>query len=142
MNNSDLKNKFERGIISVDEYEEIIAKKSENNLNIHEKLENKLLQEYTNFINELMSKSKEDILNSAYEVTCKQEIKDTLCNIDLDDLEIKALLEEENILTEFYHDWLDCDVPLGNSMEYCIQDSIDVSLRCYNKNKNRKQIER
>lgn len=142
MNNSDLKNKFERGIINVEEYEKAIENNSENNLNMCEILENKLLQEYTNFINELMNKSKEEILNSAYEITCKQEIKDILCNSDLDDLEIKALLEEENILTEFYHDWLDCDVPLSNSMEYCVQDSIDVSLRCYNKNKNRKQIER
>ncbi len=111
-------------------------------MNNNENLENKLLEEYTSFIDELMNKSKEEILNSAYEIICKQEIKDTLCSSNLDELEIKALLEEDNILTEFYHDWLDCDIPLGNSMEYCIQDSIDVSLRCYNKNKNRNKVER
>lgn len=111
-----------------------------NSENIYERLENKILSEYSDFVNDMMSKSKEEILNSAYEITCKQEIKDMLLASDLDDLEIKALLEEDNILTEFYHDWLDCDVPLGDSMEYCIQDSIDISLRCFNRNK--KGIER
>ena len=64
-----------------------------------------------------------------------EEIKDTLINMDLHDAEKEMLFYQDDILNEFYHDWLDCDVPLGESMQYCIEESI-ATLTKYMGKKN------
>ena len=42
----------------------------------------------------------------------------------------------DDILHEFYHDWLDCDVPLGDSMQYCVAESIATLTKYMGKKKN------
>lgn len=139
MNNDELLKNYKRGLIDSNEYEKMKEEKSNKKLSLHERLERKLLGEYAHFISELSKKSHTEILDSAYEITCKQEIQDMLCYSDLHDKEIEALLQEDDILTEFYHDWLDDDSALGDSMEYCIKDSIDVVMKCYNKRNKDKE---
>ena len=36
--------------------------------------------------------------------------------MDLHDKEIEIMLGHKDLLTEFYHDWLDCDTPLGEAL--------------------------
>ncbi len=106
----------------------------EENEILQGELVEKLEKEYEKYKKNLLLKSKEEILENSYETTVKEEIVDILSYSNLDNREIKALLEDNDILTEFYQDWLDCDTPLYASMEYCVQDSVDIVLRCYNKN--------
>ena len=110
----------------------------EENELLQGELAEKLEKEYERYKENLLTKTKEEILERNYETTVKQEIVDILSYSDLDDCEIKVLLEEDDILTEFYQDWLDCDTPLYASMEYCVQDSVDIVLRCYNKTQKAK----
>ena len=79
---------------------------------------------------------KSKIIEKAYEITSKEEIKDILINMDLHDAEKEMLFFQDDILNEFYHDWLDCDIPLGDSMQYCVEESIATLTKYMGKKKN------
>ena len=49
------------------------------------------------------------------------------------------LFLQDDILNEFYHDWLDCDVPLGDSMQYCIEESVATLTKYMGKKYNQKE---
>ena len=98
-------------------------------------LETKLEREFKQFKKGLKKLSKNKIIDKAYELITKEEIKDALINMDLHDAEKEILFYQDDVLNEFYHDWLDCDVPLGDSMQYCIEESI-ATLTKYMGKKN------
>ena len=89
-------------------------------------LEGVLEKEFEEFKRETLKKSKEEIFESAYEITSKEEIKDNLKHMNLHRAEKEMLILQDDILNEFYHDWLDDDTPLGESMKPCIEESIGV----------------
>ena len=120
---------YKRGIIDAKEYENIKV------IDLDLALETKLEREFNHFKKGLKKLPKNKIINKAYEITAKEEIKDTLINMELHDAEKEMLFYQDNILNEFYHDWLDCDVPLGESMQYCIEESI-ATLTKYMGKKN------
>ncbi len=91
------------------------------------------------FKKEMLKKSKEEIFESAYEITSKEEIKDTLKYMNLHRAEKEMLILQDDILTEFYHDWLDDDTPLGDSMRPCIEESIAVLTKYIGKRFNLKR---
>ena len=43
---------------------------------------------------------------------------------------------QEDLLNEFYHDWLDCDTPLGDSLKECLEESVATLTRYMGKKKN------
>ena len=46
----------------------------------------------------------------------------------------KAIMIDQNdLLTEFYHDWLNTDVPLGESLRDTLEDSVAMLTRYYGK---------
>lgn len=102
-------------------------------------LERVLENEYEEFKKEMLKKSKEEIFESAYEITSKEEIKDTLKYMNLHRAEKEMLILQDDILTEFYHDWLDDDTPLGDSMKPCIEESIAVLTKFIGKRFNLKR---
>ena len=53
--------------------------------------------------------------------------------------EKEMLILQDDILTEFYHDWLDDDTPLGDSMKPCIEESIAVLTKFIGKRFNLKR---
>lgn len=120
---------YKRGIIDAKEYENIKV------IDLDLALETKLEREFNHFKRGLKKLPKNKIINKAYEITAKEEIKDTLINMELHDAEKEMLFYQDDILNEFYHDWLDCDVPLGESMQYCIEESI-ATLTKYMGKKN------
>ena len=120
---------YKRGIIDAKEYENIKV------IDLDLALETKLEREFNHFKRGLKKLPKNKIINKAYEITAKEEIKDTLINMELHDAEKEMLFYQDDILNEFYHDWLDCDVPLGDSMQYCIEESI-ATLTKYMGKKN------
>lgn len=102
--------------------------KEMKNLN---KLDEKLEKEFSTFRKNTKKKSKEEIIDSAYELTVKEELKDTLKGMDLFPLEVTTLLKQKDTLDEFYHDWLNVDTPLGEILEDSISESISMLTRYY-----------
>ncbi len=62
-------------------------------------LDEKLDNEFTSFCENAKTKSHQEILNSAYEITVKEEIKDSLKNMDLYPLEVKTKRYFKRILS-------------------------------------------
>ena len=117
-------------------------KKDENetkDFSIDSTLERVLENEFEEFKEETLKKSKEEIFESAYEITSKEEIKDNLKYMNLHRAEKEMLILQDDILNEFYHDWLDDDTPLGDSMKPCIEEAIAVLTKFIGKRFNLKR---
>ena len=117
MNNLDML--YKKGLIDTKEYHERLKI-----VDLDLALETKLKREFKAFKKDLKKLPKNKIIDKAYELISKEEIKDTLLNMDLHDAEKEMLFYQDDVLNEFYHNWLDCDVPLGDSMQYCIEESV------------------
>ena len=98
-------------------------------VDLDDALETMLERELKHFKKGLKKLSKGKIIDKAYELVCKETIKEELEYMELDDVEKELMLIRGNILNEFYHDWLDCDVPLGESMQNSISESIGMITR-------------
>lgn len=62
-------------------------------------LDEKIDNEFTSFCENAKTKSPQEILDSAYEITVKEEIKDSLKNMDLYPLEVKTKRYFKRILS-------------------------------------------
>ncbi len=125
--------KFKNGDLSAEKYKDIIEH-SIKTLKNQNSLEEKLEKEFKDFYNKTKTKSSDEIMQYAYEITVKEEIKNNLKDMDLYPLEVKALLKQNDILNEFYHDWLNVDTPLGEILENSIEESIAMVTRYYKSN--------
>ena len=165
MSRKSLSELYKRGLISKDEFERAesinnvyrnypikefkIEKKGKRDKNQKETIEfdvdntfeQVLENEFEEFKQEMLKKTKEEIFESAYEITSKEEIKDNLKYMNLHRAEKEMLILQDDILTEFYHDWLDDDTPLGDSMKPCIEESIAVLTKYIGKRFNLKRKE-
>lgn len=110
--------------------------KTEEEINLDLILTNKLEDEFKEFKKGLKKLPKNKIIEKAYELTSKEEIKDTLINMELYDAEKEMLFLQDDVLNEFYHDWLDCDIPLGDSMKECIEESVATLSKYFGKHAN------
>lgn len=122
--------KLKNGDLSAEKYKGIIEH-SIKTLKNQNSLEEKLEKEFKDFYNKTKTKSPDEIMQSSYEITVKEEIKNNLKDMNLYPLEVKALLKQNDILNEFYHDWLDVDTPLGEILENSIEESIAMVTRYY-----------
>lgn len=95
-----------------------------------------LEDEFQDFKEDIMKKSKKEIFDTSYEITAKEEIKDTIKNMNLHRAEKEMLILQENILDEIYQDWLKDDTPLGLSMQDSIEQSIDILTKHIRKKYN------
>ena len=100
------------------------------------KLKEKVEREFKDFKNELKNKSKDEIIKSAYEIVSKEEIKNTLEYIDLHQKEKQALLKDNDLLNEFYHDWLDAEGQFGDVMVDSMVETVGFITRHQMKNQN------
>lgn len=119
---------------TIDKRYNSIIKLHINQLKEKNSLDEKLDNEFTSFCENAKTKSPQEILNSAYEITVKEEIKDSLKSMELYPLEVSALLKQKDILSEFYHDWLNVDTSLGEVLENSIQESLAMVTRYYKSN--------
>ena len=109
---------YKRGLISYEEFQ-----KKEQQLALDLQFEDKLNKELYQFKKNLKRKSKNEIMNRSYELTCKEEIKLELLNLS-DDKKEFLYLQDDEILSEFYNDWLKFDAPLVDSMRGSIDETI------------------
>ena len=122
---------YQRGVISLEEYNSI-ANTTKNN-NFDYLLEKKIEKEFNAFREKLKTKSPEEIIDKAYELIVKEEIKEELKNMKLHDQEKVIMIDQDDLLTEFYHDWLDTDVPLGDVLKDTLEESVASLTRYYGK---------
>ena len=122
---------YQRGVISLEEYNSIANTTKNNNFDFL--LEKKLEKEFNAFREKLKTKSPEEIIDKAYELIVKEEIKEELKNMKLHDQEKVIMIDQDDLLTEFYHDWLDTDVPLGDVLKDTLEESVASLTRYYGK---------
>ena len=92
-------------------------------------LETMLEREFIYFKKGLKKLHKGKIIDKAYELVCKDEIKEELKYMELHDAEKEMMLIQGDILDEFYKDWLNEDAQLGESMQNSISESIGMLTR-------------
>ncbi|MBR3882126.1 MAG: DUF3848 domain-containing protein [Clostridia bacterium] len=124
-----MKNRFykeyqEKDIQAFEYTKKLQKENEETELNLDEGLYNKLDNELKEFHGNLLEKGKEEILNSAYEITVKEQIRDILKEMNLHEVEKEILFLRDDLLTELYQDWLHHD----SSLREPITDSVDKSI--------------
>ena len=102
-------------------------------------LETKLEREFNHFKKGLKKLPKGKIIEKAYELVCKEEIKEELKYMELHDAEKEMMIIQGDILDEFYHDWLNEDSNLGESMQNSIGNSLAMLTRYMGKMRGQKE---
>ncbi len=138
---NDLKLVQEKMLKELEKENERGGNKMEKTEELKEKLFEKLETELEDFEQKLKQKTVDEILESAYELTVKREIIGEIKEKNLDEDELKALLKEDNLLSEFYEDWRNSDGRLGEEISYTMDDTIDIVVKEYEKEKNIKSKE-
>ena len=92
-------------------------------------LETMLEREFKHFKKGLKKLPKGKIIEKAYELVCKEEIKEELKNMELYDAEKEMMIFQGDILDEFYKDWCNEDSTLGESMQNSIGESLAMLTR-------------
>jgi len=112
----------------------------------NEYLKNNLLEKVENEINQYEEYLKEQpanvILENSYQYTCKKEIVDYLNEKDYSNFELKQLIKVDNLLDDFYAEWLHSDGNLRESLEFVIDDEIDkIRDKAVERAKSKNQME-
>lgn len=103
------------------------------------KLFSKVEKELEDFKQKLRQKDPDEIIENAYKLVTMDGIIGELKERNFDKDEIKALLKEEDLLSEFYEDWRNSDGKLCDSLQYPMEDTIDIIVENYEKNLKEKQ---
>lgn len=88
------------------------------------KVYKKLEHEFDMFKESCLSKTKEEILKSAYEIAIKEEIVESFKNKVYDEEQYLALLANDNMLENIYQDWMNAE----SGIHIPIEESIDFYL--------------
>ena len=127
---------YGKGKISLKECYKKLAERQNNIGNIKdltEILNQKLEREFKDFCNEMEEKKPKEIVKKAYEITVKEELKEEIKNMRLEEKEKAIMIDQNDLLTEFYHDWLNTDITLGESLRDTLEDSVAMITRYYGK---------
>lgn len=116
------------------EIETEYTKEQKLKMDLNEKVE----QEYANFKKKLEQKSPKEIIEKAYELVVKEQIKDELKEKNLVEDELKALIKEKDLLSECYEDWGNSDGRLGDVISYTIDNTIELIEQEYKKENKQK----
>lgn len=92
---------------------------------LKQRVQEKLVNEYNDFISELKNERPDVIIERAYEKVCKEEMVYAFEKKDLSANECKALLKCPNILNDCYAEWLKSDGNFNEMLDYSIDNSIE-----------------
>ena len=81
----------------------------------------------------------EQIIKMSYEIAVKEQIADEIKSRDLEQTEIKALLKEDNLLDDFYAEWMKEDTRLGEILENSIDEKLGSLVDEFEKNIKKKR---
>lgn len=129
-----MKNRFykeyqEKDIQAFEYTKKLQKENAETEINLDEGFYNKLDNELKEFHENLLEKGKEEILNSAYEITVKEQIVDILKDMNLHEVEKEVLFLRDDLLAELYQDWLHYDANLKEPITDSVDKSISTILR-------------
>lgn len=117
----------------------------EDELNdVYNKVYSRLQNELKYVEDKYMEKSKEEIMNNAYELAIKQEIVGCFESCDYDVVDYKILLEENNILDFLYEDWMNSDYGIHHPIEENLQEylyELEDKYEKFERDPNSKLIE-
>lgn len=98
-------------------YEQML-KKEELEIRLYERMS----MENEKYLNELKTKSADDIIRSAYEIACRDNLFMIFEDVtDLNAEQLEVLLEFENPLAELYDDWINRDTDEMDNFRYSIR---------------------
>lgn len=90
------------------------------------KVYKKLEHEFDMFKESCLSKTKEEILKSAYEIAVKEEIVESFNSNIYEEEQYLALLENDNMLENIYQDWMNAEsgihIPKEESIEFYLNE--------------------
>lgn len=92
---------------------------------LFDKVNEKVVKEYNDFIDNLKQLSPNQIIDKAYEKICKEEFVYKLENKNLSETELKAILKSPNFLSECYEEWLGSDGNFNELLEYSMENAIE-----------------
>ena len=92
---------------------------------LKQRVQEKITNEYNDFIEELKKERPEVIIERAYEKVCKEEMLYVFEKNDLSVNECKSLLKYSNILDDCYSEWLKSDGNFNEMLEYAVENSIE-----------------
>ena len=92
---------------------------------LKQRVQEKITNEYNDFIVELKKERPEVIIERAYEKVCKEEMLYVFEKNDLSVNECKSLLKCSNILDDCYSEWLKSDGNFNEMLEYAVENSIE-----------------
>ena len=105
---------------------------------LKQKLLRKVEKEFEKFKQKLKQKTPDEIIENAYKITTMEGIIGELKERNFDETELKALLKENKLMKEFYEDWRNSDGKLCDSVQYTIEDTINIIVENYEKGKKEK----
>ena len=92
---------------------------------LKQRVQEKITNEYNDFIVELKKERPEVIIERAYEKVCKEEMLYVFEKNDLSVNECKSLLKCSNILDDCSSEWLKSDGDFNEMLEYAVENSIE-----------------
>ena len=98
---------------------------------LKQKFDDKIDNEYEEFIEELKQCSPQVILERAYEKVSKEEMVYKIKDKDYTVSDLKALLKTDGILQECYDEWLKSDGNFNEVLEYAVDERIDLIIDDY-----------
>ena len=102
----------------------------------NDKLLQKLEQELEDFKSYIKEMGVDFAIDSAYEITVKQEIVDSIVyDSTLSKEQRKALLKSDNVLEQCYDEWLSTDGNLRENLNYSVDKTINYITEDYKKDK-------
>ena len=106
-----------------------------------EKFDNKIEQEYKEWLEALKQCTPEVIIEKCYEKVTKEEMIYNLKGREYTIEELKALLKAHGILAECYDEWLKSDGNFNELLEYAVETRVDSIIEEF-KEQNQKGRER
>lgn len=105
------------------------------------KLSEKLVKEYNEFIEKLVSLEPEEIIQKSYEKICKEEFVYSFEKQNLSITEYKALLKKDGILQECYDEWMKSDGNFNEMLEYSVERAVENITNDFKENLKQKNKE-
>lgn len=108
---------------------------------LKQRVQEKITNEYNDFIEELKKERPEVIIERAYEKVCKEEMLYVFEKNGLSVNECKSLLKCSNILDDCYSEWLKSDGNFNEMLEYAVENSIEHITEDFKREQKQKNKE-
>lgn len=105
---------------------------------LKEMLMKKIDQELFNYKQNLIKNyTPEQIIEQAYEINFREQIKDILDSKMLDRQEIRVLLKTDKVIEKFYNHWENSDGNIWGQLEDNVSEKLDKMVLDYHRNKEK-----